>query len=193
MKRVIMLSVVSAVMVVSGVALADSNSDPYHPAVASAKPSSDSFKLGGALNIEVPSGVALGINARLPYLPWFKLSVSATYLLAPGLQGSVLVDPIQFPIAPVLDMDFGHQFQFTIPTLNNSPKIDFDYVNLGGGIALGSRDGFRFLILGGMAHLSGTAHDFQKALPTSVDGLTVSDPTFSGWIPTVKLGGEFLF
>jgi hypothetical protein len=196
MKRIIIVGLVSALMVGStSLALADSNSDPYRPAVVPAKPSSDSFKLGMNFDLSDPSGIALGLTTRLPYLPWFKLGLDATYTLAPGIRGNLLIDPIKFPVAPVANLDFGHQFGFKVPGVSNSPTIDFDYVDLQGGLAFGSRDGFRFLLLAGMSHLSGTAHNFQGVISSSssTQGLTIADPNFSGWVPDAKLGVEFLF
>lgn len=190
-----MLGVVSALMVGSGAAMADTSSDPYHPSVEPVKASSNTFKLGMNFDLSVPSGVSLGLTSRLPYLPWFKLDLDVTTTLAPGLRGSLLLDPIKFPVAPVANLDLGHQFGFKVPGVSNSPTIDFDYVDLQGGLAFGSRDGFRFLLLAGMSHLSGTAHNFQGVLPasSSTQGLTIADPNFSGWVPDAKLGVEFLF
>lgn len=155
----------------------------------------NSFKVGTQFDLSVPSGVALGLDTRLPYLPWFKLGLSGTYTLAPGIRGNLLIDPIKFPVVPVANVDVGHQFPFTVPGVSNSPSVDFDYVDLQGGLAFGSRDGFRFLMLGGMSYLNGTAHNVQALVNSNanVAGLTVADPNFYGWVPNAKLGFEFLF
>jgi hypothetical protein len=150
------------------------------------------FKLGMLFDVSVPSGGALGIEARLPHVPWFKVGLAGTYTLAPGIRGNILFDPIKFPVAPLLNVDVGHQFPFTVPSVSNSPSIDFTYCDLQGGIGFGSRDGFRFMLMGGMSYLYGGAHGFQGLL-TQVNGLTVADPTFNGWVPNVKLGFSLLF
>jgi hypothetical protein len=163
----------------------------YHPDVV--EPNPYPFKLGISFDISAPSGVALGIEARAPHVPWFKLGFDVTTTLAPGYRFNLLIDPIKFGIAPVGNIELGHQTEFTIPGVDNSPKVDFTYCDLQAGIGLGSRDGFRFLILAGGSHLNGTAHNFQGVVGQPVDGLTIGDPRFNGWIPSAKLGFNYLF
>jgi hypothetical protein len=151
------------------------------------------FKVGMLFDISVPSGVALGLEARLPYVPWFKFGLAGTGTLAPGVRGNILFDPIKFPIGPVLNVDVGHQFAFGVPGLKNSPTLDFTYTDLQGGIGLGSRDGFRFLLMGGMSYLGGTANNFQGVITNAPAGLKLGDPTFTGWAPNAKLGFNLLF
>lgn len=189
MNKVLAFSTLAATMFMSAAALADTTSTPYHPDVQA--PAPVPFKVGMSVDLSVPSGAAVGVQVRLPSVPWFKLGVAGTYTLAPGLRGNILIDPIKFPVAPVANVDFGHQFGFTLPGVNNSPTVDFDYVDLQGGLAFGSRDGFRFMLLGGMSYLNGTANHFQGVV--SSGGLTVADPHFSGWIPDAKIGVEWLF
>jgi hypothetical protein len=152
------------------------------------------FKLGGQVDLSVPSGAAVGLEARLPHVPWFKLGLSGTYLLSPGIRGNLLIDPIKFPIAPVANVDVGHQFPATVP-VSGHPTVDFSYLDLQGGLGLGNRDGFRFLLLGGMSYLfSGNVGNFQSLFAnSSASNLTVGNPSFRGWAPNVKLGVEFLF
>lgn len=150
------------------------------------------FKLGMEFDLSVPSGVALGLEARLPHVPWFKVGLAGTGTLAPGIRGNVLIDPIKFPIAPVANIDVGHQFSFKAPGVSNSPSFAFSYCDLQGGLGLGSRDGFRFMLMAGFSYLDGNAHNFQGVLPAT-KGLTVGDPHFTGWIPNAKLGFSLLF
>lgn len=187
MKRIVFLGVAAAVMAGSTLALADSYSDPYRPD-GSYSPRYP-FKLGMNFDLSVPSGVALGLDARLPQVPWFKLGLSATATLNAGIRGNILIDPIKFPVAPVANIDVGHQFGFKVPGLDNSPTIDFSYTDLQGGLGFGSREGFRFMLMGGMSYLWGTANHFQGVLPASAstEGLTIADPTFHGWVPNAKL------
>jgi len=151
------------------------------------------FKLGMSLDVSVPSGAALGLEARLPHVPWFTLGAAGTYLLAPGVRGSILIDPIKFAVVPVANIDLGYQSSFTVPGIKNSPSVDYTYVDLNAGLAFGSRDGFRFLLLSGMSYLDGGAHNVQGALGNSAKGLTVADPAFNAWTPNVKLGFKLLF
>lgn len=180
-----------AIMLSATTSFAESNSSmppPYTDTGHKPVP----FKLGMEFDISAPSGVALGVMARLPKLPWFKLGLAATGTLAPGVRGNLLIDPIKFPIAPVANIDVGHQFGFKVPSVDNSPKIAFTYCDLQGGLGLGSRDGFRFMLMAGFSYLAGTAYNFQGLVPAT-KGLTVMDPHFTGWIPNAKLGFSYLF
>jgi hypothetical protein len=155
----------------------------------------DYFKVGMNIDLSMPSGAAIGLDARLPHVPWFKLGLSATATLAPGIRGNVLIDPINFPIAPVANIDIGHQFGFTVPTVNNSPTVNFDYIDLQGGLGIGSRDGFRLLLMVGMTHMDVAINNFQGVVSSNAVGqnLTVADPSVTGWVPSAKLGCYWLF
>jgi hypothetical protein len=180
MKRSIIISSIVGLLCYSSIAMADEDKK------------SVPFKVGMTGDVSLPSGFALGLETRLPHVPWFKVGVAGTYSLSLGIRGNLLFDPIKFPIAPIANIDLGHQFQFTIPNTKNSPAIDFNYCDLNAGIGLGNRDGFRFMLLTGASYLWGTAHNFQGVLPTS-NTLTISDPNFRGWVPNVKVGFNFLF
>lgn len=176
MKKFLIGAMAALSLSVAGNALADDNS----------------LKAGMSFDLGVPSGVALGVLVRPPYIPWVKAGLSITGTLNVGLRGTLLIDPIKFPIAPVASLDLGHQFPFAVPGVNNSPKVDFTYEDVLGGLAIGKRDGFRFMLFAGMSHLDGIAHNFQGVLPAT-NGLTVSDPNFSGWVPSARLGFSTLF
>lgn len=149
--------------------------------------------LGMQFDIGLPSGVALGVVGRVPQVPWFKLGLAATGTLMPGIRGNVMFDPIKFGVAPVANIDLGHQFPFAIPGVKNSPDIGFSYVDLNAGLAFGNRDKFRFLLLSGYSYLFGSASNFQALITSAPKGLTLANPTFTGWIPNLKLGFEWLF
>jgi hypothetical protein len=148
--------------------------------------------IGMQFDIATPSGVALGIEGRLPYVPWFKLGIAGTYLLSPGVRGNLLIDPIRFPVVPVIDLDVGYQSPFTVPGVNNSPSGSFVYEDVRGGLAFGSRSGARFLLLAGMTHLSGSVSNLQSSI-TASPGVSFGNPHFDGFVPSVKLGFEVLF
>jgi hypothetical protein len=194
MKSFMMMFVAMALMCVSVVAMADDDAHPYHADISQSMNKPVPFKVGMLFDISAPSGMALGMEARLPRVPWFKLQLAGTGTLAPGMRGGVLIDPIKFPIAPVANIDVGHQFPLTIPSLANSPSIDFTYVDFQGGLTLGGRDGFRFMLMAGMSYLTGDVHNFQGVLSNNnVSGLTIGDPHFNGWVPNAKIGFNVLF
>src|ERR1700722_10821786 len=106
------LCVMAATMCVSVSAMADD---------APAFNSDNHFRLGMSADLGIPSGATLGIQVRLPYVPWTKIGVAGTYLLAPGGRGNILIDPIKFVIAPVAIFDLGYQSSFAVPGMSNSP------------------------------------------------------------------------
>jgi hypothetical protein len=163
------------------------------PAMASAREDNpDQLRLGPTFDLATPSGVALGAVAELPYMHFLKWDISATYLLSPGVKGGVVVDPIRFPIAPVLDLDLGYQPSFTVPGVASSPSASFSYEDVRGGLSLGNRDKVRFFILVGETHFDGNASNLQGTF-TLPSGVSISDAHFSGWVPSVKLSLTVLF
>jgi hypothetical protein len=182
MNKSIVLAAIAACMCVSGIASAQ----PSQPPVVQEQPR---YKfIGMSFDVGVPSGVALGLEGRLPYMPWFKLGVAGTFTLAPGVRGSLLLDPIRFPVAPVANFDVGYQSPITVKNVSGS----FTYEDIQGGLAFGSRNGARFLLLAGMSHLSGDVSGFQNIVSTS-NGVSFGNPTFNGWIPSARLGFVCLF
>lgn len=201
-KKLIVGALSVAMLATVDMAYADESSTPateggyvspqeYHPYVGAVQEHFP-FKVGLAWDIGVPSGMALGLQARLPEVPWFKLGLSGTYTLAPGIRGNLLIDPIRFPIAPVANVDVGHQFPFTVPGVNGKPGGQFDYVDLQAGLAFGGRDNARVLLLVGESYISGSTHNIQDTFDNT-SGITIGSPTFKGWVPDAKLGFEFLF
>jgi hypothetical protein len=151
------------------------------------------FKVGGAIDFSVPSGAAVGLDATSPkYVPWFKLGASATYLLAPGYRLNLLADPINFPVAPVVNFDVGHQTSFTIPHVDNSPTVNFTYEEVQGGFRFGSREGFGFLLMGGMMHLDGNVYNLSRSISVG-DGVSLGNPHLSLWAPDAKIAFNWLF
>jgi hypothetical protein len=154
--------------------------------------SPDQLRLGPTFDLATPSGAAFGVGAELPFMHFLKWNVSATYLLSPGIKGGVLIDPIRFPVAPVLDLDIGYQSTFSIPGMNNSPSTSFSYEDVRAGLAFGRRDFVRLFVLGGETHLDGNASNLTGTF-TLPAGVSVSNAHFSGWAPSVKLGISVLF
>jgi hypothetical protein len=177
MKHLVIGSMVAAFALVSSVAAAQEYAPPPRYRY-----------LGMQFDVSAPSGLALGIDGRLPYVPWLKLGVAGTMTLAPGVRGSLLVDPIPFAISPVANFDVGYQSPITVKQVSGS----FTYEDLQCGLAFGSRGGFRFLMLAGMSHLSGDVSGLQHVI-TASDGVSYSNPHFDGWIPSAKVGFVALF
>jgi hypothetical protein len=198
MKYIVSSLLALSVMGTAGLALADNPAEAgyvspneYHPVMVDA-PSRYPFKVGPTLDLGLPSGVALGLQFRLPSLPWFKINGAATYTLAPGIRGGLMLDPINFPVAPVVTADIGRQFPFTVPSVSGKPSVEFNYGDVLGGLAFGSRDSARFMLLVGESYLNGSVRNVQGAIKNS-NGLTFNNPTFSGWVPSARIAFNFLF
>jgi len=197
MKYIISSILALSIVSVSGVALADNpaekgyvNENEYHPVMVQSTPHYG-FALGPTFDLGIVSGAALGLQLRLPSLPWVKVNGAVTYTLSPGIRAGIVLDPIAFPIAPVVTADIGRQFPFTVP-VSGKPGADFNYEDVMGGLAFGSRDSARFMLLAGESYLSGSVTNVQGAIKSS-DGLTFNNPTFSGWIPSARIAFNFLF
>lgn len=163
------------------------------PTMASAREDyPEQLRLGPSFDFGTPSGVGLGVAAELPYMHFLKWDVSATYLLSPGVKGGVLVDPIRFPVAPVLDLDVGYQSSFTVPKMSDSPSASFSYEDIRAGLAFGRRDHVRLFLLGGETHVDGNVSNLTGTF-TLPAGVQVAGAHFSGWVPSVKLGLSVLF
>jgi hypothetical protein len=176
LKRLLAISSLAATLLLSPAASAD-----------------EPFKVGGTFDIGTPYVAATGLEVRLPLMPWFKLGVSGTYSLSPGVRGNILIDPIKFPVVPVANAEIGYQSPFTIPGVSNSPTATFTYETLDGGLGFGRRDRVRFFIMGGMTHIDGSVSGTDHLFTLS-NGVAIGNaPTFDGWIPNAKLGFSVLF
>ena len=145
-------------------------------------PSQTNSYSGMYFDIGAPSGLALGVLARHPKFPYVKLGAAATMLVNGGLRANLIIDPIKFPVAPIVNIDIGYQFPFAI----SDNQLSFTYSDLQGGISIGNRDGFRFVVLAGAAYVSGYVSHFQK--PFSIPWIKVDEPSFSGFVPSAKIG-----
>jgi len=59
-------------------------------------------------------------------------------------------------------------------------------------LGFGSREEARFLLMSGGSYLFGSASNFQ-GLVNPPKGLTLGNPSFTGWVPNIKLGFDLLF
>src|SRR5271156_5165159 len=132
MKYIVSSLIALSVMGTVGLALADNPAEAgyispneYRPMIVNTTPHYP-FKLGPTFDLGLPSGAALGLQLRLPSLPWFKVNGAVTYTLAPGLRAGIMLDPINFPVAPVATVDIGHQFPFTVPVSGSKPGAEFN-------------------------------------------------------------------
>jgi len=148
--------------------------------------------IGMSFDVGVPSGAALGLELRAPFVPWFKLNGAFTYTLAPGARVGLVVDPIKFPVVPLGVVDVGYQSPISVNASGGTVGGSFTYEDFMGGLGFGSRDGFRFMLLAGETHLDGNVTGLASIVNTT-QGVTYGDPKFHGWVPCARLGFSLLF
>ncbi len=162
----------------------------YDPAKASA-PSRHHRTFGMSMDVGVPDGAALGVVMR-PRFDWLRLGAAVTHNgIAPGVRLGVTIDPIAFPIAPTLTIEGGHSWAGTVPMLQGSPSIGYDYANFHLGIEVGNRASFRFFLRGGASWVDMSS---AQVLNARVATTGIGNPSYTGWLaPSAKLGFALYF
>ena len=146
------------------------------------------------LNCGVPSGCVGELGVRPLY--WLKLEAGAGYNgLAPGVIGSVVIDPIPWGLGLSLSMDAGHYWSGSVPYVSNSPSIEYSFLSPMAGIELGNYRAWRFYLRGGLSYLDMTGSNFQGVISTSnSNGVSIGNPHVDAWVgPAFKLGLSFYF
>jgi len=140
---------------------------------------------GMAMDVGVPDGAGLALVVR-PRFDWLRFTAAFTHNgMAPGARIGMTLDPAAFPLGPTLTVEGGHSFAGTIPGMQGSPSIGYDYANIHLGLEVGNRATFRFFLRGGASWLAVNAAHVQGA----AGGSGIGDPSFTGWLaPTGKLG-----
>lgn len=156
--------------------------------------SADPIRLGGGMDIGVPSGAAVGVVLN-PGVDWVRLQTSLTYdYLAFGGRQSIQLDPFALlpncPFGVFADAQVGFQPNASIPGHADLPQVGFDYLNLYGGLRFGKPNGFHWNVEMGPTYMHITTNNFQSVLNnTGTTGLVVGNPQVNGWImPTVETG-----
>ncbi len=169
------------------------------PAAADALP-----RFGVAASAGVPDGVVA--SALFRPMDMLRLSAGGTWnYFGFGLQAGVGVKPLQWPIAPTLDLEIGHYFDADMRWVADQnagfptelrpllEKVGYNYVNLHVGIELGSSRSLVLFARAGISYLWTTIHGVQEATGTdSGSGQPVivrfEDPNLRATIPSLKLG-----
>jgi hypothetical protein len=156
--------------------------DPAAPGAPRAR-----VKVGMGLDIGVPDGAALSIAVR-PGLDWLSVAGAVTYNgMAPGLRLGATVAPFASIVSPTLTIEGGKAWQGTVPGVSGSPSLGYTYANFHLGIDVGSRDGLRFFLRGGVSYLDMSASNMSPS--SSLGDIGITSPSYSGWLaPSGKLG-----
>lgn len=145
--------------------------------------------VGVSGDIGVPDGAAIGVVVS-PYFYWLKANINYTNnYFASGGRAGITLDPIKFFIGPTFTTEYGFSTQFNASHTFGAtlPGTSYEYVNLQPGIELGSPNGFRFFVRGGVSSVWIHAYDFNQVLNST--NVTTSDPKAHLWLaPTFKLG-----
>lgn len=144
---------------------------------------------GYQLDLGVPDGAGIGVVVR-PTVDWLRLGLSLTYNgLAPGLRLGATLDPIDYPIVPTLTLEAGTAFGGTVPILDKSPGIGYDYLNLHLGLEGGVRDVWRFFLHLGPTWINFRTSNYNQLLADKDQSIMLSNPHGSAALfPCIKLG-----
>lgn len=147
---------------------------------------------GMVFDVGAPDGVAAGLVVR-PVIDWARLEGAITYnAMAPGIRGGFTLDPIDFGVAPTFTFEGGHAWNGKVPGMTNPIGVQYNYANLHLGLEFGNRNAWRIFLRGGMSYLDLQTSNFTGAV-TVGNGITLSNPTFDGWVPSGKLGFSIYF
>lgn len=163
------------------------------PQIAKADDPAPKHKWGG---IDLGCGVPSGCTGQMLFRPfnWMKIGVGAGYnLMAPGVIGSLTLDPIPWPVGLTLTVDGGHYWSGNVPFVNNPPSVEYSFAEFLGGLEFGSRNVWRLYFRGGLTYLDGTASNFQTGNNTD-SSTTVGNPRVHGWVaPAIRFGFSVYF
>jgi hypothetical protein len=195
------LSAAMASTTCAATAQADVTAYPATPATAidraprEGEPSSAThgrLKVGMGLDIGVPDGAAVAVVVR-PGLDWLSVAGGVTYNgMAPGLRLGATVAPFATIVSPTLTLEGGRAWKGTVPGVSGSPSLGYTYANFHVGIDVGSRDGLRFFLRGGVSYVDMSASNWSPS--SSAADIGIASPSYSGWLaPSGKVGISTFF
>ena len=205
MRLSVMMATTVAMLCIGGVALADEQFStcgeatcPPTPVVAPhdrwAPALGGNWRLGFGMDVGVPSGIAVGFVLQ-PRFDWVSAKLSFTEnVLSPGARGSLTFDPVagfsHVPVGVLADFQVGFAGMGWLPGhADKLPSFGYDYVNTYLGLRLGRATGFHWNFLVGPTWMTASTTNFQSVVGKSTSGLTVGNPSFTGWItPTFETG-----
>jgi hypothetical protein len=148
-------------------------------------------------------GVPDGVVASAVYRPveMLRLSAGGTWnYFGFGVQGGVGCKPLQWPIAPTVDLDVGHYFDADMRWVADQgagfppelkpllEKVGYNYANLHVGIEIGSSRSLVLFARAGLSYFWTTIRGVQTLTDSSGATVRVEDPRLRATLPSVKLG-----
>ncbi len=160
------------------------------------------------LGIKLDAGVPDGLGASLTGRPLKFLQVElggTTTLTGGGIRGGATIF-LPYYVSPSLTVEGGHQwggdFNKLITMFGGSdPKncllrdVQYDYMNLHGGLGFGHPNWFMFRINAGYSYIVATSNGFQSFIQAQAkDGdLRTSEATAKVWTPSAKVTFQLYF
>ncbi len=160
------------------------------------------------LGVRVEAGVPGGATASvvLQPVPSLRLLAGPAWdYVGWGLQGGVAWLPLDWPVAPVIEADYGRFFAASRASLASrlgsgappqitaiAEHLGFDYAAATAGLEIGSPSGVALSLRAGLAYLWGTVHGSTSVVSGAGTAgqttVTATDPRLSAVVPTVALG-----
>jgi hypothetical protein len=159
-------------------------------------------RFGVAASVGVPDGVVA--SALFRPIDMLRLSAGGTWnYFGFGLQAGVGLKPLQWPIAPTIDLEAGHYFDADMSWLADRnagvptelrpllKKVGYNYANLQVGIEVGSSRSLVLFARAGISYLWTTIRGVSEVTDTGTGQpvtVRIQDPLLRGTIPSLKLG-----
>lgn len=147
--------------------------------------------------MDLSCSVPAGCTGELGIRPWYflQLTTGIGYNgLAPGVVGSVVLDPIPYAVGITISMDAGHYWYGSVPGISNSPSVAYSFIDPMLGISFGNYRAWRFYIRGGLSYLDVSTSNFNAVINNNDKTLMIGDPKAQGWVcPSAKIGFSLYF
>ncbi len=179
---------------------------PPPPSSLQAKPPSSGLPRWGLLvDAGVPDGAS--VSALFRPVPLVRLSLGPTWnYLGYGVQAGVGLTPFRWALTPSLNLDGGRYFRSDLRFLSSQrgvpdqlkpilDKVSYGYVSGQLGLEVGSPSGFSFFVRAGLSYVWTTVRGTATSTVDAGSGTTVqiTNPKFTGTLPSVKLGCIYFF
>ena len=161
----------------------------------------------GDFGLRVDAGVPDGLGFSLAYRPFRFVQGELGYtstLVGGGIRGGATVY-VPWYVSPSFTFEGGHQWAGNINELvakfggssNESilRDVQYNYLNLHGGLSFGSARWFLIGIHAGMSYITGQTNGFQAFLQekSKDNSLTVKEVNANLWVPSAKIVAQFYF
>lgn len=150
------------------------------------------------------------VNANLLVRPvnWVRLSAGPSWgYLSWGLQGGIVLSPINWYVTPTLSFQAGKLFRTNASRFVNDEtkdgettrlkplleRVDYHYYAGDLGLELGSPRGFNFFLRFGLSFVVIKANGAGSVSKNDGSLVVISNPKISAWLPSAKLGFQYWF